>query len=97
MDVREIARLPEYQCFTVIRAAKITAIEYDRNWECNAAIFGEVAVGEGESPPRLLLDKKWYSRNGPVRVGGYIVVNDSGYATYQPALVFEKGHTKLVP
>lgn len=87
IDQTEHDQLPSYTCHKVVRAAKITAKEWDGNFNQLRLIFGEVDKW-------IYVDKKWVERNGPIHVGGYYVVYEDGYRSYSPSKAFENGYSK---
>jgi hypothetical protein len=87
----QLARLPQYQCHKVVRAARILAIGPNPR----AAGF-VVRLEMGDPPEGLELDVslRWRAKHD-VHVGGYFVVYDDGYLSYSPAAAFESGYTKI--
>jgi len=83
--------LPQYQCYKVVRAAKITALslnhENDGSGLCNTLAFGDIN-------DYRRVDDEWIDRFKPVE-GGYYVQYEDGYTSFSPAKAFESGYSKI--
>lgn len=82
------SRLPEYQCFKIVRAARVLEINLPRRSLVLAPAFGPSIEVE-------MTDEFW--RRNRVEVGGYYVQYEDGYASYSPAAAFESGYTIINP
>lgn len=86
-----MVELPEYRCFKIVRAAKITGLslnhEDDGSGLCNTLAFGGIRGHQRVAD-------EWIERFKP-EVGGYFVRYADGYTSFSPAKAFEEGYSKI--
>lgn len=74
-------KLPLWQCYKRVRAAKILAIETRTLLQLEGGIFWRVEVG-------------YHEKHKP-RPGGYYVLYEDGYESFSPAETFEAGYDRI--
>lgn len=75
-------------------------------WKCHKVVHGDQIVattdiGEGAKlhlrcGATVLVDATWLQRHN-VKIGGYYVVYEDGYASFSPRDAFEKGYAPITP
>lgn len=73
-------QMPKWKCHKVVQALQIQSVDGD-------------AIGFGEAWPKVIADKKMFSRFQP-QPGDYYVVYEDGYASFSPKKAFEDGYTR---
>ncbi|MDB5730719.1 MAG: hypothetical protein JWQ03_614 [Variovorax sp.] len=90
------SELPLYRSHKLVRAAKITDVEYD-----SGAVYLVLAI-PGKMSKVAEVDQEWLDKRVPktrkTPVGGYFIrLETDGYTSWVPAEVFEAGNRALTP
>jgi len=86
--------MPQYRCHKVVRAAKITAIEWNHGHDDEPHFTADITLGDIGGV--WVAPNNWMGKNRP-EVGGYLVQYEDGYRSYSPAKAFENGYTRIEP
>lgn len=79
-------KLPRWKCHKVVEADQIVAT---------------TDIGDGcklhlRTGTSVLVDPTWLQRHN-VKIGGYYVVYEDGYASFSPRDAFERGYAPITP
>lgn len=85
--------LPKYKCHKVVRAFKITQIDF--NLSGDAVIFGEHDGVEFLEVPKYEEKYKGSKSNLDQSDKGYFVLYEDGYISWSPTKAFEDGYSKI--
>lgn len=86
--------LPQYRCHKVVRAAKITGLQFP-SAEVTRLVLGSIGGAIDVSHSWLLGKHAPGAADGFTLVGGYYVVYVDGYASFSPAKAFEAGYSLI--
>lgn len=84
----DVAKLPQYKCHKVVRAAKIITMP---PLVADEATIDDIGLAGGV----IVKETQHWRRNHKAAIGGYYVVDEDGYASYSPSRAFEAGYKPL--
>lgn len=89
MREKQIDKLPSYQSFKIVRAAKITHIQGEVLW----LFIPPVGEAKG-SRMKIEVSREWLEKHEPA-AGGYFVKYRDGHESYSPRTPFEDSYYRI--
>lgn len=86
-----IKEMPKYECHKKVHALKIKDIQY--RYSKDESVDAILTPCEPGYEPIRVSEAYW--RKHQPEVNGYYVVYEDGYESFSPALVFERGYTRI--